>query len=93
MGGRGRGGERVGPGHCVQGTRGAELHGGLRTEADEGLVHEGTEGRIDSYSAFYDNAKFKQTALLGELRDASSAATVLSASEWLPSVPRLTRCC
>lgn len=57
------------PRHCVQGTRGAELHEGLRTEADDVLVHKGTEGRIDSYSAFYDNAKFKQTALLGELRE------------------------
>ena len=56
------------PRHCVAGTRGAELHAALRAEADDVLVHKGTDGRIDSYSAFFDNAKFKETSLLGELR-------------------------
>ena len=51
------------PAHCVQGTRGAELH----TDLDRNLITEvfrkGTDPAIDSYSGFFDNGHRKSTGL------------------------------
>lgn len=56
------------PRHCVQDTWGAECHADLvRDEADV-IVYKGTDARIDSYSAFFDNQKLHQTEMLGHLR-------------------------
>jgi hypothetical protein len=52
----------------VQDTWGAECHADLvRDEADV-IVYKGTDARIDSYSAFFDNQKLHQTEMLGHLR-------------------------
>jgi len=56
------------PDHCVQFTHGARLAGGL----DDGRVHrvwlKGTDPSLDSYSAFYDNARRRGTGLAQWLR-------------------------
>ncbi len=43
------------PDHCVQGTRGAELHPGLPDRAITLLLRKGTRRDVDSYSAFREN--------------------------------------
>jgi nicotinamidase/pyrazinamidase len=51
------------PAHCVQGTKGAEFHSDVRVVDLDEIVHKGTDAGIDSYSAFYDNARKKETRL------------------------------
>jgi nicotinamidase/pyrazinamidase len=56
------------PDHCVQGTHGAEFAPGLHTAGIHHIVQKGTDGRIDSYSGFFDNARRKATGLGQYLR-------------------------
>jgi len=69
------------PRHCVQNQVGSALHGDLDAGPLKGydtdvLVFKGTNPRVDSYSAFYDNSRLctpltsKGTSLLQELRSA-----------------------
>jgi nicotinamidase/pyrazinamidase len=51
------------PDHCVQDTKGAELHSSLRRDKIHKIIHKGTDPEIDSYSAFFDNAHQKETKL------------------------------
>ena len=51
------------PVHCVQGTPGAELAAELDTSRVERVFHKGTDTKIDSYSAFFDNAHRRSTGL------------------------------
>jgi len=51
------------PAHCVQGSRGAELHGELDRARITGVFHKGTDPMIDSYSGFFDNGHAKATGL------------------------------
>ena len=51
------------PDHCVENTRGAMLHHGLRSERIRKIVDKGTDPKIDSYSAFFDNAHRRATGL------------------------------
>ncbi len=51
------------PDHCVQGSRGAELHPQLERAAIQHIVQKGTDPRIDSYSGFFDNGHRKATGL------------------------------
>jgi len=51
------------PVHCVEGTWGWKLHKGLKLESADEFVKKGTNTHIDSYSAFYDNAKLHKTNL------------------------------
>jgi nicotinamidase/pyrazinamidase len=55
------------PDHCVQGTRGAELHPALRQELLQAVIRKGTDPGVDSYSAFSDNAGRNPTGLDGYL--------------------------
>jgi nicotinamidase/pyrazinamidase len=57
------------PDHCVQGTKGAEFHPDMRTNCIETIFRKGTDSKIDSYSAFYDNHHKKSTGLAGYLKD------------------------
>lgn len=57
------------PHHCVQGTRGAELHDELNRERITEVFRKGTDHTIDSYSGFFDNGKKKATGLHDWLRD------------------------
>ncbi len=57
------------PDHCVQNTKGAELHQELNTGKIEALFRKGMDKNIDSYSGFYDNGHEKNTGLAGYLRE------------------------
>ncbi len=57
------------PAHCVQGTRGAELHAELDGRRITQVFQKGTDRDLDSYSGFFDNGHTRATGLgvwLGE---------------------------
>jgi len=56
------------PDHCVQGTRGAELHPGLDQARIQAIIRKGYDPQTDSYSGFSDNAGKNPTGLDGYLR-------------------------
>lgn len=51
------------PVHCVQGSRGADLHSTLDQTRISGIFRTGTDPSIDGYSGFYDEDKRKDTGL------------------------------
>ncbi|MEN6627862.1 MAG: bifunctional nicotinamidase/pyrazinamidase [Candidatus Sumerlaeia bacterium] len=51
------------PDHCVQDTRGAQLHDGLNMAGIDKVFHKGTDPAIDSYSGLFDNGHLKSTGL------------------------------
>jgi nicotinamidase/pyrazinamidase len=57
------------PDHCVQGARGAEFAPGLNTAGINRAFYKGTDPRVDSYSAFFDNAHRRSTGLEHYLRE------------------------
>ncbi|GAC1358753.1 MAG: bifunctional nicotinamidase/pyrazinamidase [Acidobacteriaceae bacterium] len=57
------------PDHCVQGSRGAELHPHLSIPHAELILRKGFRSRIDSYSAFFENDGTTPTGLAGYLRE------------------------
>ena len=57
------------PVHCVQGTRGAELHPALDRSRIAEVVRKGTDSTIDSYSGFFDNGRRAATGLEQNLRE------------------------
>jgi nicotinamidase/pyrazinamidase len=56
------------PDHCVQGSRGAELHRDLDRSRVVRVFRKGIDPGIDSYSAFFDNAHLRATGLGDYLR-------------------------
>ena len=56
------------PDHCVQGSKGAAFHPGLKTDPADLIVRKGFRSEIDSYSAFYENDHTTPTGLEGYLR-------------------------
>jgi len=56
------------PDHCVQGTRGAELHPDLDQRRIEAIFRKGMDPEIDSYSGFYDNGHLRSTGMGDYLR-------------------------
>lgn len=58
------------PVHCVQETRGAALSDKLAAGRVARFFHKGTDPRIDSYSAFFDNARRRATGLADYLKAA-----------------------
>lgn len=61
------------PDHCVQGTRGAELHAGLELPNAALTIRKGFRAGIDSYSAFMENDRATPTGLAGYLRERGAA--------------------
>lgn len=59
------------PSHCEQNTKGAEFHPDLNTQAIARIVHKGIDKKIDSYSAFFDNAHRRSTGLGDYLKSES----------------------
>lgn len=51
------------PDHGVQDTPGAQFHPALDTTRVAHVVRKGTDPDADSYSAFFDNARLRQTDL------------------------------
>ena len=58
------------PDHCIQGTRGARLHEDLKLPSIQKVFRKGEDERVDSYSAFFDNARRRSTGLADWLRGA-----------------------
>ena len=59
------------PDHCVQGTRGAELHPRLETGRIGLLLRKGMRPGLDSYSAFFENDHRTDTGLRHYLKGLS----------------------
>jgi nicotinamidase/pyrazinamidase len=57
------------PPHCVQGTRGAELHPELKIPQAQLVIRKGHHREIDSYSAFMEADRKTATGLAGYLRE------------------------
>jgi len=61
------------PDHCVQGTRGADLHPAIPWERVSAIIRKGTERDTDSYSGFRNNwnaaGERPPTGLAGYLRE------------------------
>jgi nicotinamidase/pyrazinamidase len=51
------------PPHCVQNTRGAELHESIDRSRLTAVFPKGTDPMVDSYSGFYDNGGRRSTGL------------------------------
>lgn len=51
------------PDHCVQGSPGAEITANINQAKIDYTIYKGTNTEIDSYSAFFDNGRLKQTEL------------------------------
>ena len=56
------------PDHCVQGSKGAEFHPKLNIEQANAIIRKGSDPRIDSYSAFFENDRKTPTGLDGYLK-------------------------
>lgn len=56
------------PDHCVQSTHGASFHAALDTRRIAKIFHKGVDREIDSYSAFFDNARLRVTGLTAYLQ-------------------------
>jgi nicotinamidase/pyrazinamidase len=57
------------PDHCIQGSPGAELSPRLNQSVIQRVFFKGTDPKIDSYSAFFDNGHRKHTELHNYLRE------------------------
>ena len=57
------------PDHCIQGSRGADLHPDLAIPHAELILRKGFRKDIDSYSAFTENDQQTPTGLAGYLRE------------------------
>lgn len=57
------------PDHCVQGTRGAEFCDRLEQTPIQAVFFKGTDPRLDSYSALFDDAHQRSTGLIEYLRE------------------------
>ena len=57
------------PDHCIQNTKGSDLHEMLITDKVNMIIHKGMNPEIDSYSAFADNGKGSLTGLMGYLTE------------------------
>lgn len=56
------------PDHCVEGTPGADFHPDLNRSLLDEIIRKGTDPGVDSYSAFFDNARRRSTGLDDLLR-------------------------
>ncbi|MGE5428926.1 MAG: bifunctional nicotinamidase/pyrazinamidase [Methylococcaceae bacterium] len=61
--------ETLWPDHCVQGSPGAELYGGMETNNIAAIFRKGMNPAVDSYSGFYDNHRKVSTGLCGYLKE------------------------
>ncbi len=64
----GYGAQHLWPDHCVQGTRGAELHPDINRQPLTATIHKGCARERDSYSAFFESDGVTATGLEGYLR-------------------------
>src|SRR5690606_16007510 len=57
------------PDHCIQGSRGAELHEGLDLPQAQLVLRKGYNETVDSYSGFQEADRRTRTGLEGYLRE------------------------
>lgn len=57
------------PDHCIAGSKGAAFVKELHTKHIAKVFHKGTDKEIDSYSAFFDNARKRSTGLENYLKE------------------------
>jgi nicotinamidase/pyrazinamidase len=57
------------PDHCIQGTKGAELHEDIHSDRIAAIFRKGMDIEVDSYSGFYDNNHRLSTGLSGYLKE------------------------
>jgi nicotinamidase/pyrazinamidase len=57
------------PDHCIQGSRGAELHKDIEMNRIAAIFRKGMDPEVDSYSGFYDNNHYSATGLAGYLKE------------------------
>ena len=55
------------PDHCIQGSTGGNFHKNLNTNKSDIILRKGSNPKIDSYSAFFENDKNTTTGLEGYL--------------------------
>lgn len=63
------GAQTLWPGHCIQGTKGAEIHPALQLPQAELILRKGFRAQIDSYSVFFENDRATPTGLDGYLNE------------------------
>jgi len=66
------------PDHCVQHSRGADFHPALDRTRIARVFQKGTDPRIDSYSAFFDNAHRRGTGLAEYFRSQGVTAVYIA---------------
>ncbi|XP_057294283.1 uncharacterized protein LOC130622850 isoform X2 [Hydractinia symbiolongicarpus] len=66
------------PPHCIQGSYGAKLHRNLNVLQDGVILQKGTNPSIDSYSAFWDNARKSQSKLKSILESHNITTVVIA---------------
>lgn len=57
------------PIHCIENSLGASFHEELLTDYIDKVIYKGTDENIDSYSAFFDNGRKKETELDSFLKE------------------------
>ncbi|MGA2407930.1 MAG: bifunctional nicotinamidase/pyrazinamidase [Bacteroidales bacterium] len=57
------------PDHCIQGSKGAELHPDLEINKIAAIFRKGMDPEFDSYSGFFDNGHQMNTGLVGYLKE------------------------
>jgi len=57
------------PDHCIQGSRGAELHHEIDSNRIAAIFRKGMDPEVDSYSGFFDNNHHLCTGLAGYLKE------------------------
>lgn len=66
------------PVHCVQGSKGAEIHPALHLPQAELILRKGFRPQIDSYSAFFENDRVTPTGLSGYLAERNLSRVFLA---------------
>ena len=61
------GSQTLWPNHCIQGSEGANFHRNLNTNKGDLILRKGSNPKIDSYSAFFENDQNTTTGLEGYL--------------------------
>lgn len=54
--------------HCLRGSFGSDFHPQLKTELIDVIFRKGQDLNVDSYSAFSDNEKSKESGIVGLLK-------------------------
>lgn len=65
------------PDHCVQDAPGASFHSGLDVAGIDRVVRKGTDPAVDSYSAFFDNDRRRDTGLAAFLEKSGAEELVV----------------